>query len=43
MIDAVHTVLVFYKLIVENQKDGDGKLIVYYRDENSWLINLKPT
>jgi hypothetical protein len=35
MIDAVHTVLVFYKLIVENQKDGDGKLIVYYRDENS--------
>ena len=34
VIDAVHTLLVSYKLISEKQEDGDGKLIVYHRGEN---------
>ena len=26
--DVIHTFVIFYKLITENQKDGSGKLIV---------------
>jgi TM2 domain-containing membrane protein YozV len=29
LVDIVHTILVFYKLITEKQKDGHGKLIVH--------------
>ena len=27
-LDVLHTIIIFFKLIVENQKDGNGKLIV---------------
>ena len=28
-IDAVHSIVIFYKLIVGNQRDGDGRLVTW--------------
>jgi hypothetical protein len=35
IIDFFHTAHVFFKLIAEKQKDGDGKLIVFRVDKSS--------
>ena len=37
VIDAIHTVVVFFRLITEKQKDGYGKIIVLqvYKDSDS--------
>ena len=35
VIDFFHSAYVFYKLIAEKQKDGDGKLIVFRASNNS--------
>lgn len=35
VIDAIHTVVIFFRLITENQKDGYGKIIVLQVYKNS--------